>query len=129
MCLTCTGDKHPGNDPETRQLPAVTNKPILIPVFVAGASTQTGAIAELGNNVTTNLMINGEKKDPLRLDAEIHGINFPEDNPFVEPAQNNASYHTVGFWYKIPATDVGSITTIEFVGSSSTFNTGVKYQR
>jgi hypothetical protein len=129
LCLTCTGDRQPGNDPEPRQLPAVTNQPILIPVFVAGASTQELALNALGNNVTTNLMINGNRRDPVRVDTAVHGIEFRSDNPFDEPPRNNPTYHTVGFWFKIPATEVASVTTIEFGGSSSTFTTSVRYQR
>lgn len=129
LCLTCTGDKHPGDDPERRQLPAVPNKPILIPVFVAGASTRDLALDALGSNITKNLTINGNGRNAVRMDAEIHGINFRNGNPFDEPPVNNPTYHTVGFWYKIPATDVNSVMTIEFGGSSSTFNTSVTYQR
>jgi hypothetical protein len=129
LCLTCTGDSQPGNDPNTRQLPTVGNRPILIPVFVAGASNQTYAISVLGNNVTTTLMINDQSKNPVRIDAEVHGINFPPNNPFNEPAVNNPNYHTVGFWFKIPPNEAASVNTIEFGGTSSTFSTSVKYSR
>jgi hypothetical protein len=129
LCLTCTGDVHPGHDPDVRQLPTVGNKPILVPVFVAGASTQAGALSELGNNVTTTLKINGQRRDPVRMDTVVHGIKFLSQNPFGEPPVNNPQYHTVGFWFKIPATEASSVSTIEFGGSSSRFTTNVKYQR
>ena len=129
LCLTCTGDVHPGHDPDVRQLPTVGNKPILVPVFVAGASTQAGALSELGNNITTTLKINGQPRDPVRMDTVVRGIKFLSQNPFGEPPVNNPQYHTVGFWFKIPATEASSVSTIEFGGSSSTFKTNVKYQR
>ena len=129
LCLTCTGDRQPGNDPEPRQLPADTNRPILIPVFVAGASSQESALNALGNNVSTNLVINGNRRDPVRMETAVHGIEFQSDNPFGETPRNNPTYQTVGFWFKIPATEVASVTTIEFGGSSSTFTTSVRYQR
>ena len=129
ICLTSTGDRDPGNDGEDRGLPAIGNRPILIAVFVAGAATQADALAELGNNVIPTVQINKTRREAVRLDSVVHGISFPLDNPFNEPARNNKDYYSVGFWFKIPPQEVNSVNEIEFGGRSSTFSTGARYKR
>lgn len=127
LCLTCTGDRDPCTFPtEVRKLPAANNKPILIPVFVAGASDPKKALEELGDNVRWFLLIDNQAVNPVWKHSVVHNIAFKDANPFNEPAENNSDYYTVGFWYKIPAEHADSVKFISFGGSSS-FSTSVIY--